>query len=144
MNASNGAPAVTGRKIAASGPAVCMASSVSACWISVPLILSSETSAPGGCPPRSWSRNRRFVISSAISSTSTRVRRSAKRRSSSRPASLTSSFTRASSRLQTAMFPVPMRSWPSRNFATVQPLFSSCTRCSAGTRTSSKKTSFTS
>ena len=42
------------------------------------------------------------------------------------------------------MRPVPMRSWPSRYLATVQPLPSSCTRFSAGTFTSSKKTSFTS
>jgi len=35
------------------GPAVCIASSVSDCWISVPLIFSIETSAPGARPPRS-------------------------------------------------------------------------------------------
>ena len=42
------------------------------------------------------------------------------------------------------MRPVPMRSWPSRYLATVQPLPSSCTRFSTGTFTSSKKTSLTS
>ncbi len=40
-----------------------------------------------------------------------------------------------------AMF---VRSWPSRNLAYVQPLFSSPTRFSAGTRTSSNQTSLTS
>ena len=42
------------------------------------------------------------------------------------------------------MRPVPMRSWPRRNFATVQPLPSSWTRFSTGTLTSSKNTSLTS
>src|ERR1700687_5092479 len=75
--------ASTGRNACASGPAACIISSVIACWISVPLILSIDTSAPGGRPLRRiWSRKRRLVISSAISSTSTRVSRSRKRGSS--------------------------------------------------------------
>ena len=57
---------------------------------------------------------------------------------------LASARSAVSSRLEAPTLAEPMRSWPSRYLATVQPLFSSKIRFSSGTLTSSKKTSFTS
>ncbi len=117
----------------------------------MPLIFSIDTSAPGGWPLRRiWSRKRRLVISSAISSTSTRVSRSRKRASSS--SGLPSFVWCAASSFSRGQLALGLRRCArcscARGRAGTWPPSSPCPPRAPGSRpapsTSSKNTSFTS
>ena len=115
-----------------------------------PLSLSTEDRGSGLSEPAACvERIRSWVISSAVSSASSRVRRAENSGSSRRvPVAVfvTAAYALARARLtfEAPIRAIPVRSLPRRNFAYVHPLFSSPTRLSTGTSTLSKKTSLTS
>ena len=117
--------------------------------MTVPLIFKIEVSGPGAPCCCALNSIRRLVIFIASRSTSAWAIRAANSGSSIRrlpPRRIlrASAFTSSSDCMEKPTPAMPVRSWVSRNLAMVQPLFSSPTRFSAGTRTSVKNTSFTS
>ncbi|MNR08492.1 hypothetical protein D3C85_1246530 [compost metagenome] len=117
--------------------------------ISLPLIFRNELSVPGTPSSRAAATIRRLLISIAISwiSSSTICMRNWMSSINGRPSRcswLAMRLSRASICLAWPMPAMLVRSWVSKYLAQVQPLFSSPTRFSTGTRTLSKNTSLTS
>ena len=142
--ASPSRPAVSRRRRATAsdaGPARSSASSLTACWSSVPRSLSTDE-AGCGAPSEECATTRSAVSSRARRSFSSSATRA--RTSGSSIWSPAWAFRVASARFVAPTGATPTRSLPRRNLAIVQPSPGSPTSRSPGTRTSENQTSLTS
>ncbi len=122
-------------------PAASMASSVSREKVSVPQIFRSDTSGPSVSPRLTISANLEYAASRSATSSRSVVNLSRKPGSSNSWFAAAKTCKRCSAYWDCLGLPRKMRSKLNSALAIVQPLFSSPTRFSLGTRTLSRKTS---